>query len=105
MRPVDLTPEELRLGARPPMRTGPIPYIVVGALVTVLLGVALLVTTSTQVSEAKQELTSLRRQNVASEREAQRLAAYVQLRQLREARPQTIASLADSPFDWERVMH
>jgi Tfp pilus assembly protein PilN len=105
MRPIDLTPEELRLGARPPMRTGPIPYIVVGGLVAVLVGIALLVTTSTQVSEAKQEVTSLKRQNVAAEREAQRLAAYVELRQLREARTETIASLADSRFDWERVMH
>lgn len=105
MRPIDLTPEELRLGARPPMRTGPIPYIVVGALVAVLIGVALLVTTSTQVSEAKQEAETLHRENAAAEAEAQRLAAYVQLRQLRETRTTTIASLANSRFDWERVMH
>lgn len=104
MRPIDLTPEELRLGARPPMRTGPIPYIIVGALVAVLIGVALLVTTSTQVSEAKDEVVSLKRQNVAAEQEAERLAAYVQLQQLRETRTETIASLADSRFDWERVM-
>lgn len=104
MRPVDLTPEELRLGARPLMRTGAIPYIVVGALVATLIGLALLVTTSTQVSEAKDEVTTLKQQNAVAEREAQRLAAYVQLRQLRQARTETIASLANSRFDWERVM-
>lgn len=104
MRPIDLTPAELRLGARPPMRTGPIPYIVVGALVAVLIGIALLVTTASQVSEAKSEVTTLKRENVAAEQQAKRLTAYVQFQRLREARMQTIASLADSRFDWERVM-
>ena len=33
MRPVNLLPPELRQGARTPMRTGPVPYILVGALV------------------------------------------------------------------------
>ncbi|HEX3360083.1 MAG TPA: PilN domain-containing protein [Solirubrobacterales bacterium] len=105
MRPIDLTPEELRLGARPPMRTGPIPYIVVGALVAVLVGVALLVNTSSQVSETRDEVVQLKRENKAAEEQAQRLAAYVQFQQLRETRMQTVASLADSRFDWERVMH
>jgi Tfp pilus assembly protein PilN len=104
MRPIDLTPEELRLGARPPMRTGPIPYIVVGALVAVLIGIALLVTTSAQVSETRDEVAKLKRENTAAEQQAQRLAAYIQFQRLRETRMQTIASLADSRFDWERVM-
>ncbi|MBS1886848.1 MAG: PilN domain-containing protein [Actinobacteria bacterium] len=104
MRPIDLTPEELRLGARPPMRTGPIPYIVVGALVAALIGVALLVTTSSQVSEAKAEVVQLTRENKAAEQQAKRLAAYVQFQKLRETRMETIASLANSRFDWERVM-
>jgi len=104
MRPIDLTPEELRLGARPPMRTGPIPYIVVGALVAVLVGVALLVTTSAQVSETKDEVVQLKRENKAAEQQAQRLAGYVQFQHLRETRMQTVASLANSRFDWERVM-
>jgi len=104
VRPIDLTPEELRLGARPPMRTGPIPYILVGALVAVLIGIALLVTTSSQVSDAKSEVVKLKHQSRAAEKQALRLAAYVQFQRLREARMQTIASLADSRFDWERVM-
>lgn len=104
MRPVDLTPEELRLGARPPMRTGPIPYIVVGALVAILVGVVLLATTSSQVSDAKSEVMTLKHENKVAEQQAQRLASYVQFQRLRETRSQTIASLANSRFDWERVM-
>jgi hypothetical protein len=46
----------------------------------------------------------LKRENKAAEEQAQRLAAYVQFQQLRETRMQTVASLADSRFDWERVM-
>jgi Tfp pilus assembly protein PilN len=104
MRPIDLTPEELRLGARPPMRTGPIPYIVVGALAAVLVGIVLLATTASQVSDAKGEVATLKHKNMAAEAEAQRLTSYVQFQRLTENRRQTVASLADSRFDWERVM-
>jgi Tfp pilus assembly protein PilN len=105
MRPVNLIPAELRQGAHSPMRTGPIPYVVVGALVAVLAGVALLVVTGNQVSERKQEVAQLKREDAAAVREAQRLAAYTQFQTLHEQRVATIASLADSRFDWERVMH
>jgi Tfp pilus assembly protein PilN len=104
MRPVNLLPPELRQGARRPMRTGPIPYILVGALVAVLAGVALLVVTGNQVSERKSEVAQLKREDAAATQEAKRLAAYVQFQALHQQRLTTIASLADSRFDWERVM-
>lgn len=104
MRPVNLLPSELRQGARAPMRTGAIPYIVLGGLVALLVGVALLVTTSNQVSERQGELTQLKQEDAAAVREAKRLTAYTQFQAMHEARLQTISSLADSRFDWERVM-
>lgn len=104
MRPVNLLPPELRQGARAPMRTGAIPYIVLGGLVALLVGVALLVTTGNQVSERQSELTQLKQEDAAATREAKRLAAYTQFQSMHEARLQTISSLADSRFDWERVM-
>jgi Tfp pilus assembly protein PilN len=104
MRPVNLLPPDLREGARAPMRTGPLPYIVVGALVAVLAGVALLITTGNQVSERKSEVAQLKREDAAATQEAKRLAAYTQFQALHEQRLTTIASLADSRFDWERVM-
>ena len=45
MRPVNLIPPEQRRGEQAPLRTGPLPYIVVGALVAVLVGVTALVLT------------------------------------------------------------
>lgn len=104
MRPVNLLPPDLRAGARAPMRTGPLPYIVVGALVAVLVGIALLITTGNQVSERKSEVAQLKREDAAATQEAKRLAAYTQFQALHEQRLTTIASLADSRFDWERVM-
>ncbi|MGE5408329.1 MAG: hypothetical protein ACM3NV_06925, partial [Syntrophothermus sp.] len=62
MRPVNLIPPEMRSGAHAPMRTGPIPYIVIGALVAVLAGVALLVITGNQISERKEQATRLRQE-------------------------------------------
>jgi Tfp pilus assembly protein PilN len=104
MRPVNLLPPELRQGAQAPTRTGPIPYIVVGALAAVLAGVALLVLTGNQISERKTEVAQLKREDAAAVQEAKRLVAYTQFQTLHEQRLATISSLADSRFDWERVM-
>lgn len=104
MRPVNLIPPEQRQGANAPMRTGPIPYILVGALAAVLAGVALLAITGNQISERKEEVTQLKREDAVAVEEATRLAAYTQFQTLHEQRLATITSLADSRFDWERVM-
>jgi Tfp pilus assembly protein PilN len=104
MRPVNLIPPEQRQGAHAPMRTGAIPYILVGALVAVLAGVALMVTTSNQISERKSEVAQLKQEDAAAVQQAERLAAYTQFETLHEQRLATITSLADSRFDWERVM-
>jgi len=49
-------------------------------------------------------VAQLKREDVVATARAQRLAAYTQFQNLREQRVATIASLADSRFDWERVM-
>ena len=105
MRPVNLIPPELRQGAHRPMRTGAMPYILLGALVAVLAGVSLLAVTGNQISEQKQELAQVKREDAAAKQEAASLAGYVQFQTLHEERVATITSLADSRFDWERVMH
>jgi Tfp pilus assembly protein PilN len=104
VRPVDLIPADQRHGQYAPMKTGPLPYLIVGVLVALLAAVALVVTTSNQVSERKSELVQLEREDEAAEGEAKRLAAYVQFQTVHEQRVATITSLADSRFDWERVM-
>jgi Tfp pilus assembly protein PilN len=104
MRPVNLIPPEERVGSQSPLRTGPLPYVVLGALALLVLGVALLVLTGNQIAEKKDELTSLKRQDTAAQQRAQELAPYVQFSETHQARMETVSSLADSRFDWERVM-
>jgi Tfp pilus assembly protein PilN len=86
------------------MRTGALPYLLVGALVAVLAGVALLVTTNNQIAEREAEVAKLEREDTAAKAKAEELAPYVRFLTVREQRLITIASLADSRFDWERVM-
>jgi Tfp pilus assembly protein PilN len=104
MRPVNLIPAEERRGPGGKLRTGPMAYILIAALVLVLGGVTMLVLTENQISETKGEVAQLKSEAAASQAEAQRLAAYTQFQALHEQRVQTISSLANSRFDWERVM-
>jgi Tfp pilus assembly protein PilN len=104
MRPVNLIPAEERRGSQAPMRTGPLPYLLVGVLVAVLAGVTALVLTGNQIADRKDEVTQLQREDAAAKARAERLVAFTQFETLHEQRLATIASLADSRFDWERVM-
>lgn len=104
MRPVNLIPVEDRRGDSAPLRTGPLAYIVLGALVAVLAGVAMLVLTGNQISERKDEVASLEREDSAAAQRAAKLASYTEFRSLSEQRVATVQSLADSRFDWERVL-
>jgi Tfp pilus assembly protein PilN len=104
MRPVNLIPAEERRDGNAPMRTGPVPYLLVGALVAALVGVTALVLTGNQISDRKDEVAQLNREDAVAAARAERLAAYTQFRTLHEQRVATVSSLADSRFDWERVM-
>jgi Tfp pilus assembly protein PilN len=104
MRPVNLIPPEDRRGDQAPLRSGPLAYILLGALVAVLLGVAALVLTGNQVSEREDEVATLQREDTVAAARASRLASYTQFRDLSEQRVATVQSLADSRFDWERVL-
>jgi Tfp pilus assembly protein PilN len=104
MRPVNLIPSEDRPGSRRPMRGGPIAYILVGALVLALLGVTTLVATDNQISDLNGEVVQVEGEVAAAEAKARALDAYTQFHSVREQRVATVTSLADSRFDWERVM-
>lgn len=104
MRPVNLIPLEQRRGENTPLRTGPLPYVLLGALVLILAGVTALVLTDNQISERKDEVVTLKREDAAAAAKAQRLAAYTEFQAMSEQRIATVTSLADSRFDWERVM-
>ena len=104
MRPVNLIPPESRRGRRAPLRSGPLPYIAIGALVAVLVGVIALVLTGNQISESKADVTRLEAEDAVAEARVEKLAAFTQFQALREQRIATVSSLADSRFDWQRVM-
>ncbi len=104
MRPVNLIPKEQRPGSHRPMRGGPLAYVVVGALALLLIGVVVLVITGNQISEREAEVVSVQKETRAAEAKAQRLAAYTEFHGIREQRLATVTSLADSRFDWQRVM-
>ncbi len=104
MRPINLIPLEDRRGEHAPLRTGPLPYVLLAALVALLVGVTALVLVGNEITDSKNEVTKLEAEDAAASAKAQRLASYTQFRSMSEARVATVASLADSRFDWERVM-
>jgi Tfp pilus assembly protein PilN len=104
VRPVNLIPAEDRPGGRKPMRGGPLAYLVVGALAAAVIGVAVFAVTNNQISDSKAEIARLEDETSAVEARAQALDAYTQFHNLREQRLATVTSLADSRFDWQRVM-
>jgi len=104
MRPVNLIPAEERRGEQAPLRTGALVYLVVGAFVAVLVGVTAMVLMSNKIADRESEVAKLQREDAVVGAQAQELASYTQFRLLSEQRVQTVSSLADSRFDWERVM-
>jgi Tfp pilus assembly protein PilN len=105
VRPVNLIPEEQRPGSQRPLRAGPLAYVIVGVLAMAVIGVTLVVVTDGQISERKAEVSQLKVEEQKVKAEAQSLAAYTEFHNVREQRVATMASLADSRFNWPRVMH
>jgi Tfp pilus assembly protein PilN len=104
MRPVNLIPEDERRGTRSQMRGGPLAYIVLGALLAALAAVTVLVVTNNQISDHKAEITTLSAEIATAEARAAESAAYTQFHQVSEQRVATITNLANSRFDWEKVL-
>jgi Tfp pilus assembly protein PilN len=104
MRPVNLIPPEDRRGESAPLRTGALVYLVVGAFVAVLVGVTAIVLMGNKIEDRKADVARLQREDAVTQAKAQRLAPYIQFQSFAEQRVATVSSLADSRFDWERVM-
>jgi Tfp pilus assembly protein PilN len=104
MRPVNLIPPESRRGQGAPLRSGPLPYVALAVLVAVLLGVTALVLTGNEISDHKADLARVEAEDEVAAARAEKLSAFTQFRTMREQRITTVASLADSRFDWQRVM-
>jgi Tfp pilus assembly protein PilN len=66
--------------------------------------VTALVLTDNQIGERESEVARLEVEDARERAKAESLAAYTEFRNLSEQRTATVASLANSRFDWERVM-
>lgn len=104
MRPVNLIPPEDRRGERAPLRTGPLPYVIVGALVIAFAGVYMMVSAGNSVTENETVVASLEQDLEASAARAEALQSFTDFASLEQARTETISQLATSRFDWERVL-
>jgi len=104
MRPVNLIPPEDRRGDQAPLRTGPLPYMLLAGLVALLLGITAVVVTNNQIAEGESEVAKLEGEDTVASAKAQRLAHFTQFQTTSEQRVETVSELADSRFDWERVM-
>lgn len=105
MRPVNLIPPEERAGGRKPLRSGPLAYIVVGALAAAVIAITALLVTESKIDDRKAEVVQLESERASISAKAQALAPYTQFASVREQRLATVTSLADSRFDWSRILH
>lgn len=105
MRPVNLIPpEQARTGRAAPMRTGVTVYVLIAGLLAVLGAVTLMVTTSNGIADKKVQIADLEVQEQQAQARADSLSAYAEFASAQQARTATIASLAQSRFDWQRVL-
>jgi Tfp pilus assembly protein PilN len=104
MRPVNLIPSDERRGGRSSNRSGPVPYVVIGALVAILAGVTAVVMTGNSIAESKAEIERLEQEEAAARAHADSLRAFADFSSSQTERTATVTSLAQSRFDWSRVL-
>jgi Tfp pilus assembly protein PilN len=105
MRSVNLIPPEEQRGDRAPMRTGVFTYVLIGGLSVLLLLVVAVALTSKQITDRKSQKADLQQELTQQQARAQSLAAFVNFANVTENRANTLTGLAQSRFDWSRVLH
>jgi Tfp pilus assembly protein PilN len=105
MRPVNLIPSDERRGDSAPLRTGKMIYVLLGGLAVLVLGLAAVALTGKQISDREAQKASLDQELQRETARASSLAAFSSFRAVQEQRSVTVNSLAQSRFDWQRVLH
>jgi Tfp pilus assembly protein PilN len=103
VRPVNLIPPEERHGGTP-VRTGPIAYLLVGALAIALAAVTMVVLANNKIDDRKAEIAQLNQQEAAASSQAAQLQPFIQFSDSEHQRTDAVRAVANSRFDWERVM-
>jgi Tfp pilus assembly protein PilN len=104
MRPVNLIPPDERRGDSAPLRTGNLVYVLIAGLGLLLLGIVVVALTGKQISDRKDEKASLEQQLTAATARANNVKAFTDFRTVQQNRQYTVNSLAQSRFDWQRVL-
>ena len=105
MRAVNLIPsEERRGGPGAPGRSGGAVYFLLGGLGILVVALTAYVLTNNSIKDKKAELAKVTNNTTAAEAQAAALRPYRQFASLKQSRATTVASLAQSRFDWEKVM-
>jgi Tfp pilus assembly protein PilN len=105
MRPINLIPtEQRRRSSGAGARSGPLPFMLVGALALLLVGVLLLLHYSNQIQGREDNVAHLESEKAEATAQATKLAPFTAFAQVTEQRTSTIAELADARFDWARVI-
>src|SRR4051794_14455073 len=105
MRPVNLIPPNERQGDAAPLRTGTLIYVLVGGLALLLLGIVAVALTTKQINDRETQQANLQTELAQATARANRLAAFTNFRAVQQQRADTVMSLANSRFDWQRVLH
>ncbi len=105
MRPVNLIPPDERRGDSASLRTGAFIYVLVGGLTLLLLGIVAVALTGKQIDDREAQKASLQQELDQATARAQSVAAFTNFRSIQENRAATVSSLAQSRFDWSRVLH
>jgi Tfp pilus assembly protein PilN len=104
MRPVNLIPPNERRGDSAALRTGHLIYVLVGGMALLLLGIVAVALTSKQISDRESKRASLQSELSQVTAQANSLTAFTNFRTVQEQRAATVTSLAQSRFDWPRVL-
>jgi Tfp pilus assembly protein PilN len=105
MRPVNLIPAEDRRGDRTELRTGAFTYVLIGGLAVLLLAIIGLALTSKSISDKESKKQELQAELDEVTAKAQSLQSFASFSQMLNDRTTTVSSLAQSRFDWERVIN
>jgi Tfp pilus assembly protein PilN len=105
MRAVNLIPPDARRGDRVALRTGVVSYVVVGTLALALIGVVALALTSKQISDREDEVVALQAEEQQATARAAQLQPFIAFHDNQVNRENTVAGLAESRFDWDRVLN
>ena len=101
---VNLLPADERRAAGTAGRSGGLVYVALGLMALVLVMATSLVMASNSVSSEQAQVDRASKQAAAAEQLSKQLTSYADFSSLRQARVQTVTSLATTRYDWAHAL-